>query len=131
MFITGRSIRFIHNNSDGSSVNEPLLQSPSKTKQKDFLCYLNKDVRETAFLEGAAVKWRWQPNLISYILKDVYFCLLSRFAIKVGKLFINFKIARIIYGWRTISRYFSRWEYFDYEEILGAALTVWSKSHFV
>jgi hypothetical protein len=56
MFITGRSIRFIHNNSDGSSVNEPLLQSPSKTKQKDFLCYLNKDVRETAFLEGAAVK---------------------------------------------------------------------------
>ena len=57
MFITGRSIRFIHNNSDGSSVNEHLLQSPSKRKKKkDSLCYLNKDVRETAFLEGAAVK---------------------------------------------------------------------------
>ena len=27
-----------------------------KGKKKDSLCYLNKDVRETAFLEGAAVK---------------------------------------------------------------------------
>lgn len=56
MFIKGRSIRFVHNNPDGSSVNEPSNKVFQLLSNFSFGC-LNKDVREMAlFLKKGAVK---------------------------------------------------------------------------